>query len=105
MPGQYVTGWIRRGPRGIIGTNKKCARDTVCAVLADARAGLLPVAGTLDAAAVEKRIRERQPDCVNLAGWWRLDALEIQAGRLQGRPRLKLTDVGDMLSAAASASR
>jgi len=104
VPGQYVTGWIRRGPRGIIGTNKKCARDTVRAVLADADAGRLPVAGTLDALTVERRIRERQPQYVNLAGWRRLDDAEVQAGRRQGRPRVKLTDVADML-AAASVSR
>jgi ferredoxin--NADP+ reductase len=101
MPGHYVTGWIKRGPRGIIGTNKKCARDTVRALLADADAGRLSVAGTLDAVEVERRIRERQPDTVNLAGWRRLEAAEIQAGRLQGRPRVKRTRVADMLTASA----
>lgn len=99
VPGHYVTGWIRRGPRGIIGTNKKCARDTVRALLADADAGRLPMAGTLDAQSVERRIRERQPDCVNLAGWRRLDAAETRAGRGQGRPRVKLTRIAEMLAA------
>lgn len=97
MPGHYVTGWIKRGPRGIIGTNKKCARDTVRALLADADAGSLPRTSTLDAATVERRIRECQPEYVSLTGWRRLDALEIQAGRLQGRPRVKRTRVADML--------
>ncbi len=98
LPGHYVTGWIRRGPRGIIGTNKKCARDTVRALLADADAGRLPLSGTLTAAAVERRLRERQPESMDLAGWRRLDALETQAGRLQGRPRVKRTRVAEMLA-------
>lgn len=98
LPGHYVTGWIRRGPRGIIGTNKKCARDTVRALLADADAGRLPLSGTLAAAAVERRLRERQPESMDLAGWRRLDALETQAGRLQGRPRVKRTRVAEMLA-------
>jgi ferredoxin--NADP+ reductase len=98
LPGHYVTGWIRRGPRGIIGTNKKCARDTVRALQADADAGRLPLNGTLAAAAVERRLRERQPESMDLAGWRRLDALETQAGRLQGRPRVKRTRVAEMLA-------
>lgn len=100
LPGHYVTGWIRRGPRGIIGTNKKCARDTVRALLADADAGRLPTAGTLDAAAVEQRIRERQPNYVSQSEWLRLDDAERRAGRLEGRPRVKLTRVEEMLAAA-----
>ncbi|MDO8329503.1 MAG: FAD-dependent oxidoreductase [Fluviicoccus sp.] len=100
LPGHYVTGWIKRGPRGIIGTNKKCARDTVRSLLTDADAGRLPTAGTLDAAAVENRIRERQPDYVSQSEWLRLDDAERRAGRLEGRPRMKLTRVEEMLAAA-----
>lgn len=100
LPGHYVTGWIKRGPRGIIGTNKKCARDTVRSLLTDADAGRLPTAGTLDAAAVEQRIRERQPDYVSQSEWLRLDDAERRAGRLEGRPRVKLTRVEEMLAAA-----
>lgn len=90
-PGTYVTGWIRRGPRGIIGINKKCARDTVRTLLADARAGALPTAGTLDAAAAERELRHLCPNVVDLAGWRRVDDHERRSGHQQRRPRVKLT--------------
>lgn len=100
MPGAYVTGWIKRGPRGIIGTNKKCARDTVRALLADADAGVLPTDGTLEASAVERILRERRPQLIDQRGWLRIDDHERRAGRTLGRPRHKLTSVTEQLAAA-----
>ncbi|MFI8975266.1 FAD-dependent oxidoreductase [Nocardia asteroides] len=90
MPGAYVTGWIKRGPRGIIGTNKKCARDTVRSLLQDADDGLLASAGTLDGPSVEQILRERVSTLVDNNAWRRLDSLERQAGRSTHRPRVKL---------------
>jgi ferredoxin--NADP+ reductase len=100
VPGAYVTGWIKRGPRGIIGTNKKCARDTVRTMLADAAAGALSTDGTLEAAAMERILRERRPQLIDQRGWLRIDDHERRAGRALGRPRHKLTDVAEQLAAA-----
>ncbi|WP_081628884.1 FAD-dependent oxidoreductase [Smaragdicoccus niigatensis] len=97
----YVTGWAKRGPQGIIGTNKKCARDTVRSFLADATAGSLHTAGTLSRTDVEKALRERQSHVVDIAGWRRIDDVERTAGRSQGRPRVKLSDLGELLRVSA----
>ncbi|MGQ4615638.1 FAD-dependent oxidoreductase [Nocardia sp. R7R-8] len=101
VPGTYVTGWIKRGPRGIIGTNKKCARDTVRALLADAAAGVLPRDGTLAAAAVKSIVAKRRPQMIDQRGWLRIDDHERRAGRALGRPRHKITDIPGQLEAAA----
>ncbi|MCE5291160.1 MAG: FAD-dependent oxidoreductase [Nocardiaceae bacterium] len=92
----YVTGWIKRGPRGIIGTNKKCARDTVRTLLADAST----TATSLPAMEVERRVRERRPDFVNAVGWLRLDDHERRLGRLAHQPRQKVCDPAEQLSLA-----
>lgn len=83
LPGQYVCGWIKRGPRGILGTNKKCASETVQALIADAEAGSLPVA-RLTAAQVTAEIAKRQPDFCSWQDWLRVDQAERQAGQAQG---------------------
>lgn len=100
VPGHYVTGWIKRGPRGILGTNKKCSRDTVRSLVADADAGLLPTAGTLTGADVERILRVRQPQLVDQEGWLKIDDCERRVGRQQGRPRAKLCRIKEQLGAA-----
>jgi ferredoxin--NADP+ reductase len=97
--GQYTAGWIKRGPTGVIGTNKPDAAETVEAMLADARAGkvLSPANGT--AAAAEALVCGRQARVVTYDDWRRLDALELSHGKEQGRPRVKFTRVDDMLAA------
>jgi ferredoxin/flavodoxin---NADP+ reductase len=97
VPGAYVTGWVKRGPSGIIGTNKKCARDTVRSLLADASAQHLPTAGTLNKDTVADVLRTRQPQLVPYEAWKIIDRHERRAGRSAGRPRIKLTRVTDML--------
>lgn len=92
VAGLYVTGWAKRGPQGIIGSNKKCARDTVRSLLADADSGALPTRGTLSPDVVEQRLRGRQPDLVDQNAWLRLDDHERRLGRASGRPRSKLVD-------------
>ncbi len=99
VPGLYVTGWIKRGPTGVIGTNKPDAAETAGALLADARAGRLPSPPEPDAAAVERCVRERQRRPVTFQDWKRLDALERARGRSQGRPRAKLTSWTEFLEA------
>jgi ferredoxin/flavodoxin---NADP+ reductase len=100
LNGAYVTGWIKRGCRGIIGTNKKCARETVDCLLEDIEAGRLTKRG-LDRQTVLLAVRKRQPDVVSRAGWLAIDHAERVAGRAQSRPRVKMTDTASMLDCAA----
>ena len=99
LPGAYVTGWIKRGPTGFIGTNKSCAMQTVAALVDDFNAGLLP-GPAAKPAALAKLVRERQPDVVDADGWQAIDAAEIARGQAQGRPRVKFTSTDQMLAAA-----
>lgn len=103
LPGLYVTGWAKRGPRGIIGTNKKCARDTILSLLEDARAGRLPREGTLDSAALDARVHQRQPQLVDQRSWLSIDDHERRCGRAEGRPRAKFSDHQALLAAAGLA--
>ncbi|MDA3657366.1 FAD-dependent oxidoreductase [Mycobacterium xenopi] len=102
VPGAYVAGWIKRGPTGFIGTNKSCAQQTVQQLVDDFNAGLLaePISRP---SALDKLVRERQPDLVDAAGWQAIDAAEISRGTADGRPRIKFTSITDMLAAAALA--
>ncbi len=99
--GSYVAGWIKRGPTGFIGTNKSCALQTVQSVAADYNAGLLTDPSSKPAS-LDKLVRGRRPDMVDVAGWQAIDAAEIARGG-EDRPRDKFTTVADMLAAAATA--
>jgi ferredoxin--NADP+ reductase len=87
--GMYVSGWIKRGPSGVIGTNKKDGTETATAMLEDAKAGavLAPAAGGSE---IDALVRERQPSLVTYADWSRLDQIESARGAEQGRPRVKI---------------
>ncbi|HEY2571142.1 MAG TPA: FAD-dependent oxidoreductase [Solirubrobacteraceae bacterium] len=128
LPGEYVVGWIKRGPSGVIGTNKKDAQETVDAMLADltmsangdgpsesaaggagtnATAAAPGPAATHtpshpDGSAIESLLRERQPALVTYSGWEAIDRHERELGERAGRPRVKLTDIEEMLRIAAS---
>jgi len=84
----YCAGWIKRGPSGVIGTNKKDATETIEALLEDVRAGR--VAGPRTAS-LEQLLDERGVDYVEYEGWQAIDAAERAAGEPLGRPRVKLT--------------
>ncbi len=99
LPGVYATGWIKRGPRGVIGSNRVDSQETVNALVADFLAGALP-APERDREALTALIRERQPDVVDRAGWQVLDTAERAAGAAAGRPRVKLTSVEALLATA-----
>jgi len=96
IPGVYVAGWIKRGPHGVIGTNKSCAADTVEQLLADAAAGALPSTTTrpdeIDALLAERRI-----DVTTWSDWQAIDRAEVERGKAAGRPREKVVDVAEML--------
>lgn len=97
--GEYVSGWIKRGPSGVIGTNKPDALETVRCMLEDVQSGSVLTPDTPLSAVAEQRIRERQPLYVSFEDWQRLDAIEVEQGETEGRPRVKFTRVVDMLSA------
>jgi ferredoxin/flavodoxin---NADP+ reductase len=100
VPGVYCTGWIKRGPSGIIGTNKKDAAETTAFVLEDVAAGRLAHRADATTEAVDALLAERGLDVVSYAGWTAIDAAERSAGEPQGRPRVKLCRWDELLQAA-----
>ena len=100
-PGMYVTGWARRGPSGIIGTNRRCARDAVRALLDDVDRGLIGQTAVPDREDIARRLAGKQPGLVPYAGWQRIDRTERHAGKASGRARIKLTTMQSLLDAAA----
>lgn len=89
-PRWYVAGWAKRGPSGVIGTNRRCATETVAGIAEDLRAGTLTVAaGRGDLADL---LVSRGVDWVDHEGWTRLDEYERSLGDEQSRPRVKVTD-------------
>jgi len=97
--GEYTAGWIKRGPSGVIGTNKPDAAETVTCMLEDLAQGAVLQPAHPAAAAAEALVRQRTPHCLSYADWLRLNALEVSRGRAQGRPRVKFTRVEEMLQA------
>ncbi|PWU21445.1 MAG: NADP oxidoreductase [Candidatus Rokuibacteriota bacterium] len=97
--GEYAAGWIKRGPTGVIGTNKPDAAQTVDCMIEDLAAGRVLSPDEPDVAAVERMLRERQPRLFSYDDWRRLNELEVARGQALGRPRVKFTRVEDMLVA------
>jgi ferredoxin--NADP+ reductase len=98
-PGEYVAGWIKRGPTGVIGTNKPDAAETVACMVEDLARNRVLAPPEPDAGAAEALVRQRQPQSISWADWQRLDALEVARGRAAGRPRVKFVRVEEMLAA------
>ena len=98
LAGLYCTGWIKRGPSGVIGTNKKDGTETAESLLEDARAGLLPA--PTDACRLEQLLAERDVEPVLYSGWEAIDEAERSAGEPLGRPRVKLRTWAELLAAA-----
>lgn len=99
LAGLYAVGWIKRGPSGVIGTNKPDSIATVEKMVED-----VPNLQPLDPAlanreAVEAWLRERKPDFVSFADWQVIDQIETANGASQGRPRIKFSRIEDMLAA------
>jgi ferredoxin--NADP+ reductase len=99
VPGEYAVGWIKRGPSGVIGTNKKDASDTVARMVDDRDAGRLNEP-SVDEDDIEEWLRSRVPGLVTWQGWEAIDRHETEAGEPYGRPRVKLVRVPDMLAVA-----
>jgi len=103
LVGQYTAGWIKRGPTGVIGTNKPDAAETVAGMIEDLARDIHLRPADPSPAAVERLIRERQPQYLSYQDWLRLDEIETRRGRETGKPRVKFTRVKDMLAALGRA--
>ncbi|HEX3669354.1 MAG TPA: NADP oxidoreductase, partial [Acidimicrobiia bacterium] len=101
-PGVYAAGWIKRGPTGVIGTNKKDATETVQLLLEDAAAGRLEPKPDATAAAVDALLAERGARVVEYDAWCAIDEAERAAGERGGRPRVKFCSWEELLAAAES---
>jgi ferredoxin--NADP+ reductase len=99
--GEYAVGWIKRGPSGVIGTNKKDAQETVDALLADLAEGRHLAPADADPDEIEALLRARHPALVTFEGWTEIDRHERSRGEPHGRPRVKLTRIEELLQVAA----
>jgi ferredoxin--NADP+ reductase len=99
ITGEYVAGWIKRGPSGVIGTNKPDSVETVKLALEDAAAGRVHMPEKPQRAALEALLVERGVEFVRYEDWLTLDGIEQERGKPLGRPRLKFSRVEDMLAA------
>jgi ferredoxin--NADP+ reductase len=99
LAGVYCAGWIKRGPTGVIGTNKKDATETVNLLLEDARARRLPNTSAPPERVLEL-LEERGVEVVAYGGWEAIDELERGRGEPHGRPRIKLCTWDELLAAA-----
>ena len=105
LPGVYAVGWIKRGPTGILGTNKRDAEETVSCLVADLGAGALPEPQDPGRDQIDALLAERNSDVVTVEGWRAIDGHELERGRGELRPRVKLASRDELLaSAAATAS-
>ncbi|OHV02523.1 FAD-dependent oxidoreductase [Mycobacterium talmoniae] len=99
VPGVYVTGWIKRGPRGVIGTNRTCAEQTVAALLADFDDGTLTRA-LPDPAELSQLLTRRGARPLTWRDWQNIDRSERRRGAELSRPRLKFVSVPEVLALA-----
>ncbi|AZM92529.1 MULTISPECIES: FAD-dependent oxidoreductase [Streptomyces] len=98
----YVTGWIRRGPIGLIGHTKGDANETVANLLADHAEGRLLTPAAPEPEAVEAFLAERRVRYTTWEGWYKLDAAEKALGEPQGRERVKIVEREEMLGASGA---
>ncbi len=94
--GLYTAGWIKRGPSGVIGTNKKDAQETIDNLFEDLRHDKIP-AREGDPDWLPRTLAERSVDPVSFERWGKINAAEVAAGEPLGRPRVKFVRVADML--------
>jgi ferredoxin--NADP+ reductase len=100
LPGVYAVGWIKRGPTGILGTNKRDAEETATRVAEDLAAGACPAPENPAREQIDALLAERKPDVVTAEGWRAIDAHELRRGEDEQRPRVKLASRDELLAAA-----
>ncbi|MCK8669652.1 FAD-dependent oxidoreductase [Rhodococcus sp. HM1] len=100
LPHTYVTGWIKRGPVGLIGHTKGDANETVANLLEDHAKGRLNTPAEPDADAVVAFLEAKELPYTTWQGWYRLDAHERSLGEAEGRERVKVVERDDMFRAS-----
>jgi ferredoxin--NADP+ reductase len=100
VPGVYAVGWIKRGPTGILGTNKRDAEETVSCLAEDLASGAIAPPPNPGRDEVDALLAERKPDLVTIEGWRAIEDKEIRRGRDERRPRVKLASRDELLAAA-----
>lgn len=98
LPGLYVAGWAKRGPSGVIGSNKTCAAETAALVLAD----IPPEPSGPEDEGISPLLLERGCRVVDWQGWTAIDAAEIATGAARGRARTKITDAARLVDIGGS---
>jgi ferredoxin/flavodoxin---NADP+ reductase len=104
VPGVYAVGWIKRGPTGILGTNKRDAEETVRCLVDDLRQGALQAPEQPGREAIDALLAQRCPTVVTEDGWRAIDAHEVKRGEQAQRPRVKLAAREELLAAAGAGS-
>ncbi|MFI2220215.1 hypothetical protein ACH47B_26525 [Rhodococcus sp. NPDC019627] len=99
VPASYVTGWLKRGPRGVIGTNRGCAEQTVAQLWEDFDAGLLD-RDLADRDALPQLLSRRGVEAVDWQGWQAINTAEQKRGAETARPRIKYVHLAEALAAA-----
>jgi ferredoxin/flavodoxin---NADP+ reductase len=95
---EYVTGWIKRGPTGVIGTNKSDAVETVTSLLAGVRDGAVKAQGR--SGDLDRLLAQRGIHALGMPAWHRIDAAELKLGASRGRLRTTLAHRYELLAAA-----
>lgn len=99
LTGMYTCGWIKRGPTGVIGTNKEDSVESINCLIEDVKSGKMLKPSDPSKVRIEELVRSRQPDVFTFVDWKQIDNMEIDKGSLVGRPRVKFTSTSSMLKA------
>jgi ferredoxin--NADP+ reductase len=102
LSGVYAVGWIKRGPTGILGTNKRDAEETVSRLVEDLAAGALQQPPNPRREQIDALLTERRPEFVTTEGWRAIDRHELDRGRSERRPRVKLASQDELLAVATA---